>query len=725
MEGIEKKSKFPEHPIYKHYYFFSDPKKKGEQVECLFCHKKFSFSSSRTPEHLAEWHDPHRRREAGVVCNKVPKEISSEICEMFEAKIRARNQKARATSAAIAAVSSTSEAGGKGKRGRMEDFYGEGGLAARRAADEAIVLYLAGTRTSEAQCEHPLFLNMLRAVTAAGSGYVPPKRHYVGGAGLLKCKQKIEKALSPVTKSWTETGVTIASDMMQDKSGRAQMNVICINDTGAVFVEAVDCKAVTKSGKFIASVLRPIIERIGAEHVVALCTDGGSNYKKAGKLLQKEWPHLDLVPCATHVMDLLMEDVGKMDWAQVVVTQADNMINFVRGHQWTRAFLRDPKLHGEKKSLQVLRPAGTRFGTQFIAVSRLRAVCQQLTAMVTHKDWPEKGGSKVTGADFEGWVMDQGWWKKVDMFLSVMELFYNVMRRTDSAAKGMMGQLYDIMLQLTEELDKLLKGKECKLTKADKDKVREYLRKRWDESLACPLHVAGRILYPANQEEGIFLQDGECTKVMQEWLERQKAFVEKYWKKSGGKKGQVKPLHEGVTAFINGHGGFGTQTAIEGRGDIQLGKGNVMLWWQYNGWEYAHLARIARRTLSQPVSASPCERGWSTWDGVHTARRNRLGSEKVRDLVYVAHNWNVVHTFHKDAEAGPSVVGRKGAVVEGNIPPPPLPEGYKLEEDGEMEADEDDVCLDEWQTQEELEKEGEGEEEEEEEDEEEEEEDDS
>ncbi|CAI7783672.1 unnamed protein product [Closterium sp. NIES-54] len=101
--------------------------------------------------------------------------------------------------------------------------------------------------------------------------------------------------------------------------------------------------------------------------------------------------------------------------------------------------------------------------------------------------------------------MDSAWWKKEDVLVQVMELFYNVMRGTDSTAKGMMGQLYDNMLQLTEELDKLLDGRECKLSRADKEKVREHLRRRWDESLACPLHVAGRILNPANQEEGIFL----------------------------------------------------------------------------------------------------------------------------------------------------------------------------------------------------------------------------
>ncbi|CAI7733651.1 unnamed protein product [Closterium sp. NIES-53] len=308
--------------------------------------------------------------------------------------------------------------------------------------------------------------------------------------------------------------------------------------------------------------------------------------------------------------------------------------------------------------------------------------------------------------------MDSAWWKKVDVFVQVMELFYNVMRRTDSVAKGMMGQLYDNMLQLTEELDKLLDGRECMLSRADKEKVREHLRRCWDESLACPLHVAGRILNPANQEEGIFLQDAECTKVMQEWLERQMAFVNTNWKKSRGKKGPVRPLHEGVTAYINGEGGFGTQTTIDGHGEIQLGMGNVMLWRQYNGWEHANLARIARRTLSQAVSASPCDRNWSTWDGVHKACMNRLGSEKVRDLVYVAHNWNVVHNFHKDAgDAEPRMVGRKGAVVEGNIPPPPLLEGYKLEEDGEVEVDEDNVCFD-WEMQEERETQG-GEEEEE------------
>ncbi|CAI5954688.1 unnamed protein product [Closterium sp. NIES-64] len=413
-DGVEKKPQKPNHHIYRHFWTFEDPTKKGLQCKCLWCEKSFAFSSSQCTQHLAEWNDANVRRDGGVVCAKVPKSISDAIRGGKETKITARKDKERAFEAALTAVSGHGGAEPKAKKGRMEDWYGEGGEAAKRAADDSICLFITGTRLGETICQHLLFLNMLRAVNAAGTGYVPPKRGYVGGAGLLACKQQIEKALTPITKTWKETGMTIASDMMRDKSGRAQMNILCINASGAVFQEAVDCKAETKSGEFIVSVLQPVIEKVGPEHVVAICTDGGSNYVSAAKLLQKKYPHIEFVPCATHVLDLLLEDFGSMAWAQEVVPAATDMISFIRSHTWTRAFLRCPELHGEEKSLQPLRPAGTRFGTQYIAVSRLREIRPQLTAMVTHKNWEEKGRKQLTGKDFEASVLDVEWWAKVD-----------------------------------------------------------------------------------------------------------------------------------------------------------------------------------------------------------------------------------------------------------------------------------------------------------------------
>ncbi|CAI7842105.1 unnamed protein product, partial [Closterium sp. NIES-53] len=68
--------------------------------------------------------------------------------------------------------------------------------------------------------------------------------------------------------------------------------------------------------------------------------------------------------------------------------------------------------------------------------------------MVVHDDWKARG-KKVTAEQFEGWVIDEAWWKKVAFFVKVMEL--PVARKTDLVAKRMILVIYDIMLQLMEE----------------------------------------------------------------------------------------------------------------------------------------------------------------------------------------------------------------------------------------------------------------------------------
>ncbi|CAI5483470.1 unnamed protein product [Closterium sp. Yama58-4] len=118
-------------------------------------------------------------------------------------------------------------------------------------------------------------------------------------------------------------------------------------------------------------------------------------------------------------------------------------------------------------------------------------------------------------------------------------------------------------------------------------------------------------------------------------------------------------------------------------------KGWVMYaewWWTAKkmiGTIYDIMLQLAEELSTLMHRDELCKRNWAVWDGVHTALGNRL---RFGDLVYVAHNWTIVHNQHKDAAvARPSEVGRKGGVVEGNTPTPPLPEGYKLKEDGEVE----------------------------------------
>ena len=50
------------------------------------------------------------------------------------------------------------------------------------------------------------------------------------------------------------------------------------------------------------------------------------------------------------------------------------------------------------------------------------------------------------------------------------------------------------------------------------------------------------------------------------------------------------------------------------------------------------MQRLALQILSQPCSASGCERNWSLFDAIHTKKRNKLTQKRLNDLVFVQYN---------------------------------------------------------------------------------------
>ncbi|CAI5987405.1 unnamed protein product [Closterium sp. NIES-64] len=317
--------------------------------------------------------------------------------------------------------------------------------------------------------------------------------------------------------------------------------------------------------------MRPVVEEVGPDNVVAFCTDGGSNYAVACNELIAEWPHIQHVPCATHVLDLFMEDVGKMTWAKKVVDTVGEISSFVRNHHWTRGYMRTPGLVGAKM-LQALKPAGTRFGTQYIVVSRLCELRQSLAQMVVSdvlKGWVV-GDRKKSADKFASQVLDDAWWRTAEFFSKLMKLPFMAMRKTDGDAKGMMGRMYDVMLQLTEDVGTVVEEDEEQLSYSDKVNIRRLLKNRWDDSLACPMHIAGRILNPANQDEDIFGSDAECTKVFKTYITQHAEHLCNYGKEGddGDDIGEVlMELQDGVLVL---NGSLDRETAGMAASDFVL-----------------------------------------------------------------------------------------------------------------------------------------------------------
>ncbi|CAI5498656.1 unnamed protein product [Closterium sp. Naga37s-1] len=591
-----------EHPVFKHFRLIKREEGKAQQYECKYCPLVFSGAAIRCAQHLTSW-KTMKRREV-TLCKNAPADVRLAMKTKYEKQAAVAEERRRSTEAAIASGTPG------GKRSRITNYLAGNAASARCEAHQSLALMFGGCHIPEQIVDHPLFVNAIRDVTRAGENYVPPGRKYIAGSGLQACRSGIESGLVGIKASWKKVGVTVASDMMTEKNGRLQANVFLVNNAGAVLRVCVDCNMEKKIGGYIAGLLKPVVEEVGAENIVAFCTDGGSNYAVACQILVAEWPHIQIVPCATHVLDLLMEDVGKLGWAKGVVDRAGEMSSFVRNHHWTRGYLRTPELV-EGTVMQALKPAGTRFGTQYIAVSRLCALRNSLTQMVLSdlwKDWAV-GDRKKAAEGFAAQVLDAAWWKTAKFFTKLIKLPFIAMRQTDGSAKGMMGRMYDIMLQLTEDVEALVDADEEQLSSTDKQQIRRILKNRWDGSLACAMHVAGRILNPASQEEDIFGGDAECTRVFKAFLSKHMEFLTVREKEGGDECDYFLALGDQLRYFLDLKGSFGMPEAISQREKVKAGTYSMVKWWQWNGTDAPQLSSLAVKVLSQPVSASPFVRG--------------------------------------------------------------------------------------------------------------------
>ena len=97
-----------------------------------------------------------------------------------------------------------------------------------------------------------------------------------------------------------------------DRRSRHLINFLVNSPEGTYFIESVDASAKVHDAFMLADLLGKKIDEIGKEKVVQVITDNGANYKAAGRILMERIPTLFWSPCAAHCLDLMLEEIGKL-----------------------------------------------------------------------------------------------------------------------------------------------------------------------------------------------------------------------------------------------------------------------------------------------------------------------------------------------------------------------------------------------------------------------------
>jgi len=244
---------------------------------------------------------------------------------------------------------------------------------------------------------------MIDAVCAYGSGYKGPNFNQLRGPLLAKCVAETRNFVDGFRRTWRETGCTIMADGWTDRKRRTLINFLVYCPKGTVFLKSVDATDSSKTADFLFRLFKDVVNFVGPEHVVHFVTDNASNMVAAGRRLEDKFPSISWSSCAAHCLNLILSNFGKEDLVKTTVAHASGITKYLYNHCFPLYLMRK-----FTKGHEILRPAQTRFATNFIALQSIYKHKTGLHAMVISNEWTTCAYYKELKAkEFTKAVLDQ------------------------------------------------------------------------------------------------------------------------------------------------------------------------------------------------------------------------------------------------------------------------------------------------------------------------------
>ena len=110
------------------------------------------------------------------------------------------------------------------------------------------------------------------------------------------------------------------------------INFLVNSPIGTWFLKSIDAFDMIKNGELMSKHLDDMVEEIGKENNVQVITDNAFNYVNVGMRLMEKRRRLWWTPCAAHCIDLMLEDVGKLNVHENTLLRARQVVKFIYGH---------------------------------------------------------------------------------------------------------------------------------------------------------------------------------------------------------------------------------------------------------------------------------------------------------------------------------------------------------------------------------------------------------
>ncbi|KAJ0083366.1 hypothetical protein Patl1_30501 [Pistacia atlantica] len=239
-----------------------------------------------------------------------------------------------------------------------------------------------------------------------------------------------------------------------------------------------------------------------------------------------------------------------------------------------------------EKFMASIRESWPHTGCSMLCISRifeLKQVLQEAVVSEEFKQW--KLNMQGDTVIVESAILGDDFWCKVHLFLQLCEPFVRLLATFD-IDKSPMGIVHEWRVQALEAV------RSRGIDSTALNQLEVLIENRWD-LLFSPLHAVAYMLNPR--------YFGRARRILREQLSS-------YWRLEGS---------------------LGEEDAVEFRDKME-----PVAWWENFGFETQQLQTLAIKVLSQVSSVAMCQEIWQENDFPCRETANRLGVDRVEDLVF-------------------------------------------------------------------------------------------
>ncbi|CAN1751323.1 hypothetical protein LINPERHAP1_LOCUS4290 [Linum perenne] len=580
----------------------------GNKVKCKFCLRILNGGISRLKHHLS------RIPSKGVnPCSKVRDDVTDKVRALLASKDNFKEfpiKKQQKSSAEIVIVEPLPLA----KVYPTTGLIPVTSLSNEENAERSIAVFFFENKLDISVARSPSYQQMIEAVEKCVSGFTGPSAEELRTSWLERMKSEVSLQAKDAEKEWATTGCTVIADTWTDNKSRALINFLVSSPSRTFFHKSVDASSYFKNTKCLADLFDSVIQDLGPENVVQVILDSSFNYTGIASHILQSYGTVFVSPCASQCLNLILEEFSRVDWVNRCIIQAQTISKFIYNNA--------PMLDLMKKftgGQELIRTGITKQVSNFLSLqsmlkqkSRLKLIFSspECSANSCFTSKPQTVGCCISI------VEDAEFWGEMEEVVAISEPFLKVLREV-SGGKAAVGAIYELMTRAKESIRTYYIMDECKCKT-----FLDIVDRKWRDQLHSPLHSAAAFLNPGVQynPEIKFLVSikEDFFKVIEKLLPTPD---------------MRRDITNQIFLFTRASGMFGCSLAMEARDTVAPG-----LWWEQFGDAAPVLQRVAIRILSQVCSSFTFEKNWTSFQQIHSERRNKIDKEALNDLMYVNYN---------------------------------------------------------------------------------------